>query len=181
MRDSVKVLIIISISFLLLEVQSRLEGVVSVSGLLAIMSMGIMINQKYDVLAKRLSVKYNKMWLGAEVFLFVLVGIAVDIKYALKAGIIVIGLVVLALVFRMIGVGLSLVKTDLTKKERLFCAIAYTPKATVQAAIGTIPLAMGLACGEMVLTVAVVAILITAPFGALCVDSLYKKLLEKTK
>lgn len=181
MRDSVKVLIIISISFLLLEVQNRLEGVVPVSGLLAIMSMGIIINQKYDVLAKRLSVKYNKMWLGAEVFLFVLVGIAVDIKYALKAGIIVIGLVVLALVFRMIGVGLSLVKTDLTKKERLFCAIAYTPKATVQAAIGTIPLAMGLACGEMVLTVAVVAILITAPFGALCVDSLYKKLLEKTK
>ena len=181
MRDSVKVLIIISISFLLLEVQSRLEGVVPVSGLLAIMSMGIIINQKYDVLAKRLSIKYNKMWLGAEVFLFVLVGIAVDIKYALKAGIIVIGLVVLALVFRMIGVGLSLVKTDLTKKERLFCAIAYTPKATVQAAIGTIPLAMGLACGEMVLTVAVVAILITAPFGALCVDSLYKKLLEKTK
>lgn len=179
MRDSVKVLIIISISFLLLEIQSRLEGVVPVSGLLAIMSMGIIINQKYDVLAKRLSVKYNKMWLGAEVFLFVLVGIAVDIKYALKAGIIVIGLVVLALVFRMIGVGLSLVKTDLTKKERLFCAIAYTPKATVQAAIGTIPLAMGLACGEMVLTVAVVAILITAPFGALCVDSLYKKLLEK--
>ncbi len=181
MRDSVKVLIIISISFLLLEVQSRLEGVVPVSGLLAIMSMGIIINQKYDVLAKRLSVKYNKMWLGAEVFLFVLVGIAIDIKYALKAGIIVIGLVVLALVFRMIGVGLSLVKTDLTKKERLFCAIAYTPKATVQAAIGTIPLAMGLVCGEMVLTVAVVAILITAPFGALCVDSLYKKLLEKTK
>lgn len=181
MRDSVKVLIIISISFLLLEVQNRLEGVVPVSGLLAIMSMGIIINQKYDVLAKRLSVKYNKMWLGAEVFLFVLVGIAVDIKYALKAGIIVIGLVVLVLVFRMIGVGLSLVKTDLTKKERLFCAIAYTPKATVQAAIGTIPLAMGLACGEMVLTVAVVAILITAPFGALCVDSLYKKLLEKTK
>ena len=179
MRDSVKVLIIISISFLLLEVQNRLEGVVPVSGLLAIMSMGIIINQKYDVLAKRLSIKYNKMWLGAEVFLFVLVGIAVDIKYALKAGIIVIGLVVLALVFRMIGVGLSLVKTDLTKKERLFCAIAYTPKATVQAAIGTIPLAMGLACGEMVLTVAVVAILITAPFGALCVDSLYKKLLEK--
>ena len=156
MRDSVKVLIIISISFLLLEVQNRLEGVVPVSGLLAIMSMGIIINQKYDVLAKRLSIKYNKMWLGAEVFLFVLVGIAVD-------------------------VGLSLVKTDLTKKERLFCAIAYTPKATVQAAIGTIPLAMGLACGEMVLTVAVVAILITAPFGALCVDSLYKKLLEKTK
>lgn len=179
MRDSVKVLIIISISFLLLEVQSRLEGVVSVSGLLAIMSMGIMINQKYEVLAKRLSVKYNKMWLGAEVFLFVLVGIAVDIKYAVNAGVVVVGLVVIALIFRMVGVGLSLVKTDLTNKERMFCAIAYTPKATVQAAIGTIPLAMGLACGEMVLTVAVVAILLTAPFGALCVDSLYKKLLER--
>lgn len=179
MRDSVKVLIIISISFLLLEVQNRLEGVVPVSGLLAIMSMGIMINQRYDVLAKRLSVKYNKMWLGAEVFLFVLVGIAVNIKYALNAGIVVIGLVIIALVFRMIGVGLSLVKTDLTKKERLFCAIAYTPKATVQAAIGTIPLAMGLKCGEMVLTVAVVAILLTAPFGAICVDGLYKKFLNR--
>lgn len=179
MRDSVKVLIIISISFLLLEVQNRLEGVVPVSGLLAIMSMGIMINQKYDVLAKRLSVKYNKMWLGAEVFLFVLVGIAVDIKYAVNAGVVVVGLVVIALIFRMVGVGLSLLKTDLNKKERLFCALAYTPKATVQAAIGTIPLAMGLACGEMVLTVAVVAILLTAPFGALCVDNLYKKLLER--
>ena len=179
MRDSVKVLIIISISFLLLEVQNRLEGVVPVSGLLAIMSMGIMINQKYDVLAKRLSVKYNKMWLGAEVFLFVLVGIAVDIKYAVNAGVVVVGLVVIALIFRMVGVRLSLVKTDLTNKERMFCAIAYTPKATVQAAIGTIPLAMGLACGEMVLTVAVVAILLTAPFGALCVDNLYKKLLER--
>ena len=179
MRDSVKVLIIISISFLLLEVQNRLEGIVPVSGLLAIMSMGIMINQRYDLLAKRLSVKYNKMWLGAEVFLFVLVGIAVDIKYAFAAGVVVIGLVIIALVFRMVGVGLSLVKTDLTKKERLFCAIAYTPKATVQAAIGTIPLAMGLKCGEMVLTVAVVAILLTAPFGAICVDGLYKKLLEK--
>lgn len=179
MRDSVKVLIIISISFLLLEVQNRLEGVVPVSGLLAIMSMGIMINQKYDVLAKRLSVKYNKMWLGAEVFLFVLVGIAVDIKYAVNAGVVVVGLVVIALIFRMVGVGLSLLKTDLNKKERLFCALAYTPKATVQAAIGTIPLAMGLACGEMVLTVAVVAILLTAPFGALCVDNLYKELLER--
>lgn len=181
MRDSVKVLIIISISFLLLEVQNRLEGIVPVSGLLAIMSVGIMINQRYDLLAKRLSVKYNKMWLGAEVFLFVLVGIAVDIKYAFTAGFVVIGLVIIALVFRMVGVGLSLVKTDLTKKERLFCAIAYTPKATVQAAIGTIPLAMGLACGEMVLTVAVVAILFTAPFGAICVDGLYKKLLEKVR
>ena len=179
LRDTVKVVIIISISFLLLEVQNRLEGVVPVSGLLAIMSMGIIINQKYDVLAKRLSVKYNKMWLAAEVFLFVLVGLAVNVKYAMAAGFVVILLLMLALVFRMTGVGFSLVKSDLNKKERLFCALAYTPKATVQAAIGTIPLTMGLACGEIVLTVAVVAILFTAPFGALCVDNLYKKLLVK--
>ena len=179
MRDSVKVLIILSISFLLLEVQTRLEGIVPVSGLLAIMSMGILVNQKYDVLAKRLSVKYNKLWLGSEVFLFVLVGIAVDMKYAMAAGVVVIALVLIALLFRMGGVILSLIKTKLDAKERVFCAIAYTPKATVQAAIGTIPLAMGLACGEMVLTVAVVAILITAPLGALCMDSLYKKMLRK--
>ena len=178
-RDSVKVLIILSVSFLLLELQNRLEGIVSVSGLLAIMSMGIIINQKYGVLAKRLSVKYNKLWLGAEIFLFVLVGIAVDLKYALAAGVVVILLVILALVFRMMGVAISLVKTKLNRKERLFCAVAYTPKATVQAALGTVPLAMGLSCGEIVLTVAVISILITAPLGAICVDNLYKKLLSK--
>ena len=176
-RDSVKVLIILSVSFLLLELQTGLEGIVPVSGLLAIMSMGIIINQKYDVLAKRLSVKYNKLWLGAEIFLFVLVGIAVDLKYALAAGVVAIVLVILALLFRMMGVAISLVKTRLNKKERLFCAIAYTPKATVQAALGTVPLAMGLPCGEIVLTVAVISILITAPLGAICVDNLYKKLL----
>lgn len=179
MRDSVKVLMILSISFLLLEVQERLEPVVSISGLLAIMSMGIVIKQKYDVLAKRLSVKYNKLWLGAEIFLFVLVGIAVDIHYALKAGAAVIVLIIAALIFRMIGVVVSLAKTNLNKKERLFCAAAYTPKATVQAAIGTIPMAMGLPCGELVLTAAVVSILITAPFGAICVDNMYKKVLSR--
>ena len=178
-RDSIKVLIILSVSFLLLELQNRLEGIVPVSGLLAIMSVGIIINQKYDVLAKRLSVKYNKLWLGAEIFLFVLVGIAVDLKYALAAGIVVILLVIVALVFRMMGVAISLVKTKLNKKERLFCAVAYTPKATVQAALGTVPLVMGLSCGEIVLTVAVISILITAPFGAICIDNLYKKLLSK--
>lgn len=178
-RDSVKVLIILSVSFLLLEVQNKLEGIVPISGLLAIMSMGIIINQKYNVLAKRLSVKYNKLWLGAEIFLFVLVGIAVDLQYALSADFVVIFLVVLSVFSRMLGVALSLVKTGLHKREKLFCAIAYTPKATVQAAIGTIPMAMGLACGEIVLTVAVVSILLTAPFGAVCVDHLYKKLLSK--
>lgn len=180
MRDSVKILIILSISFLLLEVQNRLEGYIPISGLLAIMSMGIMVKQKYDVLASRLSAKYNKLWLGAEVFLFVLVGATVDLKYVASAGIFAVLLILGALLFRMLGVALSLVKTDLSKKERIFCMVAYTPKATVQAAIGAIPLSMGLDCGNIVLTVAVLAILITAPFGALCVDNLYKQLLEKS-
>ena len=178
-RDSVKVLIILSVSFLLLEVESLLEGIVPVSALLGIMSMGITVNQKYNVLSKRLSVKYNKLWLGAEIFLFVLVGVAVDINYALNAGVVAVIVVIIALIFRMFGVLLSLVKTNLNKKERLFCMLSYTPKATVQAAIGTIPLAMGLSCGSVVLTVAVVSILITAPFGAICIDNLYKKMLKK--
>lgn len=178
--DSIKILIILSISFLILELQNQLEGYVPVSGLLAIMSMGIVINQKYSVLAKRLSVKYNKLWLAAEVFLFVLVGVAVDIKYAISAGIMVVVLIICALVFRMFGVMISLLKTDLSAKERLFCMVAYTPKATVQAAIGSIPLSMGLECGSITLTVAVVSILITAPFGAICVDNMYRKLLRKS-
>ena len=181
LRDSVKILIILSVSFLLLEVETRLEGIVPVSGLLAIMSMGICLKQKYEVLATRLSVKYNKLWLGAEVVLFVLVGATVDLKYVASAGVTSILLIIGALVFRMIGVVISLLKTDLSKKERFFCMVAYTPKATVQAAIGAIPLSMGLACGNIVLTVAVLSILITAPFGAICVDNLYKKLLEKNR
>ena len=179
MRDSVKIMIILSISFLLLEVQNRLEGTIPVSGLLAIMSMGIIIKQKYDVLASRLAIKYNKLWLAAEIFLFVLVGAVVDLKYVVSAGVASILLIVGALLFRMLGVAFSLIKTDLLKKERLFCMLAYTPKATVQAAIGAIPLSMGLDCGNTVLTVAVLAILITAPFGAVCVDNLYKRLLMK--
>ena len=177
-RDSIKVLILLSISFLLLEIQEQLEETVAVSGLLAIMSMGIVIKQKDNALAQRLSAKFNKLWLGAEVFLFVLVGVAVDVRYALSAGITVVLLVVAALIFRMLGVLLSMLGTSLTKKERLFCMMAYTPKATVQAAIGTIPLSMGLECGSIVLTVAVVSILLTAPFGAICVDKSYKKLLR---
>ena len=178
-RDSVKILIILSVSFLILELENRLQGYIPISGLLAIMSMGIIIKQKYESLALRLSVKYTKLWLGAEVFLFVLVGATVDLKYVTAAGISSIVLILTALLFRMIGVAISLIKTELSLKERLFCMVAYTPKATVQAAIGAIPLAMGLECGNMVLTVAVLSILITAPFGAICVDNLYKKLLEK--
>ena len=179
MRDSVKILIILSISFLLLEVENRLQGYIPVSGLLAIMSMGIIIKQKYGVLALRLSAKYNKLWLGAEVFLFVLVGATVDLRYVVSAGVSAVLLILGALLFRMTGVAVSLLKTGLSKRERLFCMVAYTPKATVQAAIGAIPLSMGLECGNIVLTVAVLSILITAPFGAICVDNLYKRLLEK--
>ena len=179
MRDSVKVLLILSCSFLLLELQNRLEGLLPFSGLLAIMSLGIVLKQKYEVLAVRLSGKYNKLWVGAEIFLFVLVGATVDLKYAVSAGGAAILLVCGALIFRMLGVALSLIKTKLTKKERGFCMMAYTPKATVQAAIGGIPLAMGLSCGKTVLVVAVLAILITAPFGAICMDRSYKKLLER--
>ncbi|MGN0160853.1 MAG: cation:proton antiporter [Lachnospiraceae bacterium] len=179
MRDSVKILIILSISFLLLEVQNRLEGIVPVSGLLAIMSLGIVIRKQYEVLAVRLSLKYNKLWVAAEVFLFVLVGATVDLKYAVSAGVAALLLVAGALCFRMCGVAVSLFKTNLSRKEKLFCMLAYTPKATVQAAIGAIPLGMGLACGQIVLTVAVLSILITAPFGAICVDNLHGKLLDK--
>lgn len=179
MRDSVKLLIILSFSFLLIELQNQLEGIVPFSGLLAIMSLGIVIKRKYDILAKRLSGKYNKLWVAAEIFLFVLVGATVDLKYAAVAGVSAVLLVMGALVFRMMGVALCLIKTDLSRKERLFCMVAYVPKATVQAAIGAIPLTMGLSCGQIVLTVAVLSILITAPFGAICIDNLYKKLLEK--
>ncbi len=180
-RDSVKLLIILSFSFLLIELQNRLEGIIPISGLLAIMSLGMIIKQKYDILAKRLSGKYNKLWIVAEIFLFVLVGATVDLRYALSAGISAILLVLGALLFRMFGVALSLIKTNLNRNERLFCMLAYMPKATVQAAIGSIPLSMGLACGQIVLTVAVLSILITAPLGAICVDNLYKKLLHTEK
>lgn len=179
MRDSVKLLIILSFSFLLIELQNRLEGIVPISGLLAIMSLGIVIRQKYDILARRLSGKYNKLWVGAEVFLFVLVGATVDLHYAIAAGIGAVILVLGALAFRMAGVALCLIKTDLNWKERIFCMAAYAPKATVQAAIGALPLSMGLPCGQIVLTVAVLSIFITAPFGAICIDNLYKKFLVK--
>ena len=178
-RDSIKILVILGLSFLILEVETRLKTYIPISGLLAIMSMGITIKKQYNNLALRLSVKYNKLWLCAEVFLFVLVGATVDLRYVMQAGFSSVLLIFGALIFRMAGVFLSLLKTKLSLKERFFCMLAYTPKATVQAAIGTIPLSMGLECGNIVLTVAVLSILITAPFGAICVDNSYKKLLEE--
>lgn len=177
LRDSIKVIIILSVSFLLIELQNSLESIIPMSGLLAIMSMGILIKAKYEMLAVRLSNKYNKLWLAAEIVLFVLVGATVNVQYAITAGIPVVIVILFALMIRMTGVFVCLIKTKLSKKERLFCMIAYTPKATVQAAIGGMPLAMGLSCGNIVLTVAVLAILITAPFGAIGIDSTYKKLL----
>ncbi len=178
-RDSVKILILLSISFLLLELETRMEGFLSMSGLLAIMSLGITLYQTYPMLSERLSAKYNKLWVAAEIILFALVGASVDLSYAVKAGGVVIILVLGALCFRMLGVLLCLIKTPLTRKERIFCILAYTPKATVQAAIGAIPLSMGLPCGEIVLTVAVISILITAPLGAIFIDRSYRKLLTE--
>ncbi|MSS63935.1 cation:proton antiporter [Velocimicrobium porci] len=179
MRDSVKIIIILSISFLFIECENQLKGIIPISGLLAIMSMGIAINQWYPILSKRLSQKYNRLWVGAEILLFVLVGATVDVGYVKKAGVLFLVLICLALLMRMIGVLFCMFKTSFTKKERIFCMLAYTPKATVQAAIGGIPLAMNLACGQKVLTAAVVAILVTAPFGAIAVDKSYRLLLEK--
>lgn len=178
-RDSAKILILLSVSFLLLELETRLTGILPMSGLLAIMSMGIAMNQFYTPLALRLSAKYNKLWVAAEVILFVLVGATVDLRFVVSAGLLAAAVVVFGMLFRMLGVYLSLVKTSFSKKERLFCMLAYTPKATVQAAIGGLPLAMGLACGEQVLMLAVISILLTAPFGAICMDRSYKKLLTK--
>lgn len=177
MRDSVKVILILSVSLMLLEVEKKLEHWLPFSGLLAVMCVGGGILERYGELARRLASKYSKLWVAAEVILFVLVGATVDIKYALAAGGAAVLVIFGALVFRMVGVFLCTVKTQLTMKERLFCMIAYMPKATVQAAIGGIPLAMGLPCGQIVLTVAVLAILITAPLGALGVELTYAKLL----
>lgn len=181
MRDSSKIIVILSLSFLLVTAEHSLTGIVGFSGLLAVMSMGAALKRhKYQV-ARRLSAKFSKLWLGAEVLLFVLVGATVNISYALKAGAMAVLLIFSVMLFRMTGVFICLVKTPLNKKERLFSAFAYLPKATVQAAIGGIPLAMGLACGDIVLTVAVLSILITAPLGATLIDATYKKLLNQTE
>ena len=178
-RDSLKVIIILNISFLLVTFEHSLTGIIGFSGLLAIMSIGTGIQAKNTILSKRLSVKYSKLWIAAEVMLFVLVGATVNIKYALSASIPAILLIITVLIFRMIGVFLCLIGTSLSYRERLFCMIAYCPKATVQAAIGSIPLSMGLPSGNIILTVAVLSILITAPLGAFAIDISYKKLLKK--
>lgn len=179
-RNSMKVIIIIGFSFLLVSIETWLEGKVSVSGLLAVVSMACVLKAKStESVSRRLSEKFGKLWLAAEVVLFVLVGAAVDIRYTLTAGLAAVLMIFVALLFRAFGVCLCTLKTNLTTKECIFCVIAYLPKATVQAAIGSVPLAAGLACGKIVLSVAVMAIIITAPLGAFGIDSLYKKCLEK--
>lgn len=178
MRDSAKVIIILSISFLLVTLEHSLSGALGFSGLLAVMGMGIALQRRRGEVAARLSAKYSKLWVAAELLLFVLVGATVDVGYALASGGAAVLLIFGVLVFRMAGVFLCLLGTSLDRRERLFCMIAYMPKATVQAAIGAIPLSMGLACGQIVLTVAVLSILITAPLGSFLIERTYKKLLK---
>ena len=177
-RNSMKVIIVLGVSFLLMAIETWLKGIVS--GLLAVVSMACVIKLKStEFVSKRLSEKFGKLWLAAEVLLFVLVGAAVDIRYTMDAGLAAVLMIFVALFFRSIGVLICMLKTPLRRKERLFCVIAYLPKATVQAAIGSVPLAMGLSCGQIVLSVAVLAILITAPLGAIGMDLTYQTLLEK--
>ncbi len=177
-RNSLKVIIVLGVSFLLIAIEELIKQWVAFSGLLAVVGMACVLNIKsIDLVTKRLSEKLGKLWLAAEVILFVLVGAAVDIRYTPGAGIVAVELIFIALLFRAVGVLLCLIGTPLAFKERLFCIIAYLPKATVQAAIGSVPLAMGLPCGSIVLSIAVTGILITAPRGALGIDFSYKKLL----
>lgn len=178
-RDTSKVLIILSISFLLVVIEDKLTTAITFSSLIAVMFIGIGLQKKREAVAKRLSVKYGKLWVAAEVFLFVLVGATVNIEYLGKVGAKAFVVIIGALIFRMLGVFVCLLGTNLKRKEQLFAMMAYTPKATVQAAIGGIPLALGLACGDTVLTVAVLAIVFTAPLGAFAIDLSYKKLLNK--
>ncbi len=181
-RNSMKVIIVLGVSFMLMAVETWLKGIISVSGLLAVVSMACVIKVKsITFVTKRLSEKFGKLWLAAEIILFVLVGAAVDVRYTLSAGLAAVLMIFIGLIFRSIGVAVCLLGTSITWKERMFCVIAYLPKATVQAAIGSVPLAMGLPCGQIVLSVAVLAILITAPLGAIGIDLTYKRLLQKEK
>lgn len=179
-RDTEKLLLFLCAAFFLVAFEDTFGEKVPFSALIAVMSIGIAVQKIQPMAAERLSARFNKLWVAAEIFLFVLVGACVNLPYAAKAGISTVILILLVLLFRMAGVFVCLIKTNLNLKERLFCMLAYTPKATVQAAIGGIPLALGLACGETVLTAAVIAILLTAPLGALLIDKTYKKLLDRS-
>lgn len=179
-RNSMKVIVVLGLSFLLMAVETWAKPYVSVSGLLAVVSMACVLKMKCPKsVSGRLSEKFGKLWIAAEVVLFVMVGAAVDIRYTATAGGAAVVMILLALIFRAAGVCVCMVGTALNKKERLFTVIAYLPKATVQAAIGSVPMAMGLSCGQIVLSVAVLAILITAPLGAIGMDMTYRRLLKR--
>lgn len=179
MRDTSKVLIVLSVSLILVVIEDAMNTMFTFSALIAIMFIGVSLQKYRKPVAARISAKYNKLWVGAEVFLFVLVGATVNIHYLGNVGIKAIIVIVVALLFRMLGVFVCLIGTDFNGKEKLFSMMAYTPKATVQAAIGGIPLSLGLACGDITLTVAVLAIVLTAPLGAFAIDASYKKFLRK--
>ena len=179
-RATVKAIIVLSVSFALWAFEDSFK-MVPFASLIAIMAIGIGIKKWGSHYAKELSEKYDKMWAVAEIFLFVLVGASVAIDSAVSAGVSAIILVLGVLVFRMVGVFVCILGTKLSMKEKLFCMIAYTPKATVQAAIGGLPLAIGLPCGQIVLTVSVIAILLTAPLGAFGIDLTYQKFLKCRK
>ena len=179
MRDTVKVLIMLSWSFILVAIEDSLTTPITYSALIAIMCIGISLQKYRHKVSIRLSAKYNKLWVGAELFLFVLIGATVNIHYLSNVGTKALIVIVGVLILRMLGVFVCLLGTTLNRKERIFSMIAYTPKATVQAAIGGIPLSLGLECGDLVLTVAVLAIVLTAPLGAFGIDLSYKKLLKK--
>ena len=178
-RDTSKVMILLSVSFILVTAEDYAADMIPFASLIGVMAAGISLQKKREVVAKRISSKFNKLWVVSEIMLFVLVGAAVDIQYAVKAGIAPVFLIFSVLIFRMTGVFVCLLKTKLNIKERAFCMLAYMPKATVQAAIGGLPLAMGLSCGNIVLSVAVIAIFITAPLGAFCIDMTYKRFLQR--
>lgn len=179
MGNTVKLIVLLSVAFVLMYTETALKGYVAFSGLLAVTAMACTVKLKTDESVwGRLGASYGQLWIAAEVLLFVLVGAAVDIRCTLAAGIPAVIMIFAALVFRSVGVLICLAGTKLTAKERLFCVIAYLPKATVQAAMGSVPLAMGLPCGNIVLSVSVLGIIITAPLGAIGIDCTYKKLLE---
>ena len=178
-RLPVQVLLLLSLAFLLVEGEHRLEGLIPFSGLLAVMGTGIGLQRRSKECAKALSGAFSTLWVGTEVILFVLVGAEVDVRYAASAGAMAVITVLGALCFRAAGVCLCLPGAGFSPREKLFCILSYLPKATVQAAIGGVPLAMGLGCGEIVLTVAVIAILVTAPLGALGIDWSYRALLAR--
>lgn len=178
-RNSTKVIVLLGTSFLLMSIESLVKNYIAVSGLLAVVAMACVVKMKADnFVSVRLSEKFGKLWIAAEVMLFVLVGAAVDVRYTFTAGGMAVLMIFIALTFRAVGVFLCMLGTELNAKERAFCVIAYLPKATVQAAIGSVPLSLGLPCGKIVLSVAVLAILITAPLGSIGIDRSYKKLLN---